>query len=301
MTASIVFQATAVVAGTIGGGGAYEFNLTVASAAGQERLVVVGGIGNSNNADFDMVTVDGQDATRVGVVSRGDGSNDAFLTFYRAPGTSGTDISIIATNAATGGFIFGGYCSLWSLVDVGSFLDVTIAGVNDPTLDIDTATDGIAVAAVVGFNTSGTGEAAWTGLTEDWDGPAIFGDEVWSGASAITTAETPRAVSVDTTPNPSDSCAAICVSFNPIIVDVTLTAEGVIFEEVGHAAVFRTTTPAAVASFALTGQTVNLGGPGGDLRRRVAIGGSYKATPAVESFAIAEELAMSGSRSPVIT
>lgn len=240
MAASISFQATDSDNGTIGGsGGTYTFPLTVAAASGQERLVAVGGIGDfSNAADFTACTIDGQTGTRVGTVARGvdDGSNvAAFLTMYRAAGTSNTAINVVVTNG-TFASIFGGQCALWTLNDADTVVATTNAAVNDPTLNTNTVTGGVAVAAVMGYNST-SGTTAWTGLTENFDSLIIFTTDLFTGASAnIATGATPRSISADISPDLVGSIASICASFNP-------------------AAGGSTTFAAAAGSYAATGST----------------------------------------------
>jgi hypothetical protein len=220
MAASLSFQATDTDNGTIGSGASHTFTLTVASAAGQERLIAVGGIGGfSPAADYVSLTCDGQAATRVGTVARGanDGTNVcSFVTFYRAPGTSGTSINVVATNAANFSSIYGGVCAVWTLSGADTLLATTNAATNDPTLNTNTATGGTAAAVLLGYNGSGLA-TAWSGLTENFDSIGIFGNDLFSGASAdIASGSTPLAISANITPDLSASIASCCVSFSPL-------------------------------------------------------------------------------------
>lgn len=217
MAASITFQATDTDNTSITSASNYTFALTVASAAGQERLVGVGGIGGIDG-DYTAVTIDGQAGTRVGAVSRGanDGtSHAAFVTFYRATGTAGTAINVVATyNGSVN--CDAGYCACWSLNDTDTLLASTNAAVNDPTLSTNTASGGVAAAILLGY-TAVSPLAAWSGLTEVFDAVRVFGDEDFTGSSInVVTGETPRAISVNMTPDlTGGSVASCCVSFNP--------------------------------------------------------------------------------------
>lgn len=220
MAAAIPFQATDTDSGTIGDNGTHTFTLTVASAAGQERYVVIGGVGDpAAVVDYDACTIDGQAATRVGTVVRGadDGGGVAvFLTAYRANGTAGTTINVVATANCPGGSVFEGYCATYSLNDADTTTATPVtSAANDPNLSINTATGGVAVAAMIGYSAASP-LGAWTGLTEDYDALRVSGDVDFTGASAaIVTGQTPRAISLDMTPDLTGSIASICVSFNP--------------------------------------------------------------------------------------
>jgi hypothetical protein len=220
MVASITFEATDTDATTLNDNQTYTFALTVTSAAGQERLIAVAGIGSlAATVDFDGVTIDGQAATRVGTVARGaddGGGTCAFVTFYRAAGTSGTNINVVVTANCPSGSIFSGYCALWTLNNTDTLLATTNAAVNDPTLSTNTATGGVAAAALLGYNAA-AGATAWTGLTEQFDSIRVFALDTFSGASDnIASASTPLVISADSTPDNTASIGSICVSFNPV-------------------------------------------------------------------------------------
>ena len=220
VSSSIVFEGTDTDNATLGDNQTYTFTLTVASAAGQERLVAIAGVGSpAATVSFDGVTIDGQAATRVGSVARG--ANDgggvcSFVTFYRAVGTSGTNINVVVTSDCPSGAVFCGYCAVWTLNDAGTLLASTNAASNDPTLNTNTVSDGVAVAALLGYSSGGGPTVAWTGLTERFDSVRVFSDQVFSGASSnIASGSTPLTISADITPDLAASIASICVSFNP--------------------------------------------------------------------------------------
>lgn len=231
MAASISFQATQTNANNIGDNATHTFNLTVAAASGQERLVALAGIGTpAASASYDAVTVDGQTATQVGAVSRGadDGAGFCcYVTFWRAPGTASTAVAVVATANCPGGNLESGYCAVWSLNDADTLLASTTAAVNDPNLNTNTVTDGVAASSLLGY-TAVSPLVAWTGLTEVFDGVRVFGDEVFSGASAnIASGSTPLTISANITPDLAGSIASMAVSFNPDASSDTLRPQGV--------------------------------------------------------------------------
>lgn len=220
MAATLVFQSTDIDGGTIGAGATHTFTMTAGTAAGQERLVFVGGIGsNAATCDYTGVTCDGQTGTRVGTVSRGadDGGNTAaFITCFRIPGTSGTNVSVVATYSATaGGDLFAGFCALYNLNDAAAVLDTQSTAGNDPNVSVDTAAGGTCAAALIAYS-DGTLAATWVGVTEQFDGINVFGDDLFSGGSADTAgASTPLTITADIAAGMAESIAALAVSFNP--------------------------------------------------------------------------------------
>lgn len=229
--ATIVYQASDTDAGTIAGGAAYTFALTVASALGQERLVAVAAVRDSAGG-FTSVTIDGQLAMQVGATVVGGGADPCVLEFWRAPGTAGTTINVVATNSSGASpNMFQGYCSLWTLNNCMALFATASSTVNDPTLSLNTASSGVAAAAVVGYSAASPA-AAWTGLTERFDA-RIFSDDVFSTASNdIAVGQTPRVVSVNITPDlTGGSVAAMSVSFLPKALSAPVMLGGLVDED----------------------------------------------------------------------
>jgi len=143
-------------------------------------------------------------------------------------------------------------------------------------------------------------EVAGTTLTAKVNGAAVtsYNDDSLAGSVGPYT-NGPPGISVFVSGGP---VSADDWSGGPIGVEGVLPVGYASYEIAGQAVVFRTAMPAARGLFVATGQAVNIGGTGADLRRRVAIRGSHKITPVpVVEIIAAEDLSMSGSRSPSIT
>lgn len=229
MTATLAFQK-----GVTESGSATSRSLpftSIASAAGQERLVALCSISaDYANTTFSNVAIDGQPATQVGpyvAAPDGNGTHGAFISFWRAPGTANTSVNVTFDIAA--GLVFDARGMLWTLNDADTLFDFTaIAGASnvaagniDLNLAVDTIAGGAVAAGIMAYG-SVTRSAAWSGLTERWDGQDDFelysGDWYSAADLNVASSSTPLAITVDLPANFTFNSAAagLAVSFNPM-------------------------------------------------------------------------------------
>jgi hypothetical protein len=154
------------------------------ASADREIIVVVGGIGNAGGSrTVNSVTVGGVTAS----VVHSRPSNSVPMAMYRAAVPTGTTGDVVVTFSGTAS------CSiaLWAVtggISAENATGTTNTGSSSTAATVTGYTDGVIIAGIVRFASSGT--FTWTNATERYDAVVISGALVGSGASSTAVGST---------------------------------------------------------------------------------------------------------------